>query len=132
MGVLAPVVMSATTFAGSAHLGRRRRRRGRPAMTWPVVAVGVVTVAVKGAGPAVLGGRRHPARFAGVVGLFAPALLAGLVAVQVFADDRRLVLDARAAGLAAAAVALALRAPTIVVVVVAAATAAAVRAAAGG
>jgi branched-subunit amino acid transport protein len=102
-------------------------------VTWLVVAVvGLATVAVKGLGPVALGGRRLPPRLAGVVTLFAPALLAGLVAVEVFGGDRRLVLDARAAGLAAAAVALALRAPTVVVVVVAAAATAGVRAAAGG
>lgn len=56
------------------------------------------------------------------------ALLAALVVVQALGDGRALVLDARAAGLAAGAVALALRAPFLVLVVVAAATAAAVRA----
>ena len=56
------------------------------------------------------------------------ALLAALVVVQTFSDGRELALDARAAGLAAGAVALALRAPFLVLVVVAAATAALVRA----
>lgn len=56
------------------------------------------------------------------------ALLAGLVVVQVFAHGQHLALDARAAGLAAGALALTLRAPFLVVVVVAAATAALVRA----
>lgn len=56
------------------------------------------------------------------------ALLAALVVVQAFADGRALVLDARAAGLAAGAVAVALRAPFLVLVAVAAATAALVRA----
>ena len=56
------------------------------------------------------------------------ALLAALVVVQTFADGRALQLDARAAGLAAGAVALALRAPFLVLVVVAAAAAAGVRA----
>ena len=58
-------------------------------------------------------------------------LLAALVAVQVFAGKRHgdvtLVLDARAVGLVAAAVALLLRAPFIVVVAVAAVAAALVR-----
>lgn len=58
------------------------------------------------------------------------ALLAGLAAVQTFADgEGGLVVDARAAGVAAAAVALLLRAPFLVVVIVAAAVAAALRAA---
>jgi branched-subunit amino acid transport protein len=56
------------------------------------------------------------------------ALLAALIAVQVFADGSRLVIDARVAGLGAAAVALVLRAPFLVVVVVAAGTAALLRA----
>ena len=56
------------------------------------------------------------------------ALLAALVVVQAFAGDADVVLDARAAGLAAAAVALLLRAPFLVVVLVAAATAAGLRA----
>jgi hypothetical protein len=56
------------------------------------------------------------------------ALLAALVAVQTLAGDQALVIDARVAGLAAAVVALLLRAPFLVVVLVAAATAAALRA----
>jgi branched-subunit amino acid transport protein len=55
------------------------------------------------------------------------ALLAALVAVQTVTTGHRLVLDARAAGLAAAVVALLLRAPFLVVVAVAAATAALLR-----
>ncbi len=56
------------------------------------------------------------------------SLLAALVAVQTVTTTGRLVLDARAAGLAAAAVALLLRAPFLVVVVVGAGVAAALRA----
>ena len=56
------------------------------------------------------------------------ALLMALVAVQTFAVDQHLVLDARLAGLSAAVVALLLRAPFLVVVVVAAGTAALFRA----
>ena len=55
------------------------------------------------------------------------ALLAALVAVQTFTDGRHLVLDARAAGLGAAVVAVLLRAPFLVVVGVACATAALTR-----
>jgi branched-subunit amino acid transport protein len=62
-----------------------------------------------------------------VADLIPVALLAALVAVQVFADGTRLTLDARSAGLAAAVVALLLRAPFLVVVFVAAATAALLR-----
>jgi hypothetical protein len=56
------------------------------------------------------------------------ALLMALVAVQTFAVGQTLVVDARAAGLAAAIVALMLRAPFLVVVLVAAAVAAGMRA----
>ncbi|AXK37655.1 AzlD domain-containing protein [Streptomyces armeniacus] len=56
------------------------------------------------------------------------ALLAALTAQQTFSDGTALVLDARAAGLAAAAVALLLRAPFLLVVGVAVLATAAVRA----
>lgn len=56
------------------------------------------------------------------------ALLAGLVVVQAFASGRSLVLDARAAGLAVAAVLVLLRAPFLLVVLAAAGTAALLRA----
>jgi branched-subunit amino acid transport protein len=62
-----------------------------------------------------------------VADLIPVALLSALVAVQVFGQGRALTVDARLAGLAAAVVALVLRAPFIVVVVFAAATAALVR-----
>jgi branched-subunit amino acid transport protein len=62
-----------------------------------------------------------------VADLIPVALLAALVTVQVFAEGTRLTVDARLAGLAAAVVALLLRAPFLVVVFVAAATAALLR-----
>ena len=55
------------------------------------------------------------------------ALLAALVGVQTFSTGNALQVDARVAGLAAAIVALALRAPLLVVILVAAATAAVLR-----
>lgn len=54
-----------------------------------------------------------------VVDFVPAALLAALVAVQAFTSGQHLVVDARLAGLAVAAVALALRAPFIVVLVLA-------------
>jgi Branched-chain amino acid transport protein (AzlD) len=93
-----------------------------------VVLVGVSTVALKGVGPLVLGGRELPARVTGVVALLAPTLLAALVVTQTFAGGGALVLDARAVGLAAALGAIALRAPILVVVIVAAVAAALTRA----
>jgi branched-subunit amino acid transport protein len=68
----------------------------------------------------------HP-RVERVADLIPVALLAALVAVQVFAEGTSLTIDARAAGLAAAVIALLLRAPFLVVVFVAAATAALLR-----
>ncbi len=63
-----------------------------------------------------------------VSGLMPVALMAALVVVQTFAQGQSLVLDARAAGLVAAIIALMLRAPFLVVVLVAAITAAGLRA----
>jgi branched-subunit amino acid transport protein len=92
-----------------------------------VLAVGAATIAIKAAGPVLAGDRELPQSSARVVDLLAPALLAALVATQAFASDEALVLDERAAGLAAAGVAILLKAPLLAVVVVAAATAALLR-----
>jgi hypothetical protein len=97
-------------------------------MTWVAIFATVATCfALK------LGGWSLPARLLEgerlqrAAMLLPPALLAALVVVQTFSDGRSLVVDARAAGLAAAGLAVLWRAPFIVVVVVAAATAAVVR-----
>jgi len=88
---------------------------------WIVVAVvGLGTVAIKGAGPVLLGGRALPERLTAVVDLLAPALLAALVAVQTFGDGRALVIDERILGVAAAGIALWRKAPLLLVVVIAA------------
>ena len=99
-------------------------------MTAAWIVVGVLaasTMALKAAGPVLLGGRRVPERIAGILDLLAPVVLAALVAVQTFAGEGELVLDARAVGLAVATMAVFLRAPVIVVVVAAAAATALVR-----
>jgi branched chain amino acid efflux pump len=90
--------------------------------------VGVATVVLKGAGPVVFAGRPLPSTFASVMPLLAPCLLAALVVGQTVADGRAVVVDARLAGVAAAGVALALRAPLLVVLAAAAGVAAAARA----
>lgn len=96
---------------------------------WALIAVvGACTIVLKGLGPLVIGGRALPRPLLGVVALLAPTLLAALIVTQAFADGRHLALDPRAAGLAAALVAVLLRAPVLVVVVLAAATAALTRA----
>ena len=61
------------------------------------------------------------------VPLIPVALLAALIAVSTFSAGHRLVVDARAAALGVAAIAVLLRAPFLVVLVVAAATAALLR-----
>lgn len=95
---------------------------------WAIVlAVATGTIAIKAAGPVLLGGRPLPERMRVVVALLAPALLAALVATNTVASDQRLVLDARLVGVAVAAVAIALRAPVLVVVILAAASAALAR-----
>jgi hypothetical protein len=99
------------------------------AAAWIVVAtVGVATVAIKGAGPTLLGGRALPPRVMVVIELLAPAVLAALVVTQAVGGDHRIALDARLAGVGVGAGALALRAPTLVVLLVAAAVTAALRA----
>jgi branched-subunit amino acid transport protein len=92
-----------------------------------VLVVGAATIAMKAAGPVLAGERELPLGSSRVVDLLAPALLAALVATQAFASDEALVVDERAAGLFAGAVAVVLRAQLLVVVVVAAATAALLR-----
>jgi branched-subunit amino acid transport protein len=90
---------------------------------WAVVGVvGFATIAIKGAGPLAVGGRRLPARVTSVLELLAPAVLAALVVTQMVGGPHRLVFDARLIGLAAAAVSIWLRAPVIVTVLVAAAS----------
>lgn len=66
--------------------------------------------------------------FRQISGLMPVALLAALVAVQTFASGMTLTLDARAAALGVAVVALILRAPFLVVVLLAGITAAGLRA----
>lgn len=85
-----------------------------------VTAVGVGTACLKGAGPVLLGGRRLRGTTSRVVGLLAPVMLVALVVTQTVGGNRSLVLDARLAGVVAAAIALRLRAPLVVAMAVAA------------
>jgi uncharacterized membrane protein len=93
-----------------------------------IVALALITAAIKALGPVLLGARPLPPRLMRVVILLGPAILAALVMVQTFSAGREIVLDARAGGLAAAAAALALRAPILVTIGVAAAATAGIRA----
>jgi hypothetical protein len=97
---------------------------------WVTIAlVAFAGVVIKGVGALILGRRELPERALGVVALFAPALLAALVVFQTFgATGGGFALDARAAGVAAAGVALALRVPLLLALLLAAGVAAGIRA----
>jgi branched-subunit amino acid transport protein len=89
----------------------------------------LVTATIKAIGPLVFGGRQLPRLIGRVIPLLAPSLLAALVITETFGGHgRSLVVDARAGGLGAAAVAIAVRAPLAVVVLCAAAVTALLRA----
>lgn len=93
-----------------------------------VVVLALATAAMKLAGPLVLGGRPLPAGVMAVIELLAAALLAALVVVETFGNGRSLTLDARALGVAFAAVALLKRVPMTVAVLGAAVVTALARA----
>jgi uncharacterized membrane protein len=84
-----------------------------------IVAVALISVAIRAFGPILVGGRELPPRANAVIVLLVPALLTALVVTQTFGEDGRLILDERAIGVAVAAVALALRAPVLLAVALA-------------
>ena len=97
-------------------------------MIWAVVLVGAaVCYLFKLAGLSVPQAVLDNPRVRRVAALLPIALLAALIAIQTFSNGRHLVIDARAAGLGAAVVAVLLRAPFLVVVIAACATAALIR-----
>ena len=85
-----------------------------------ILAVTLASAAIKAAGPVLVGGRELPPRVNAVIAVLAPALLAALVITETLGEDGRLVLDERALGVGAAAVALWLRAPVLLAVALAA------------
>jgi uncharacterized membrane protein len=95
-----------------------------------LLAVG--TYLMKSVGPVASAGRALPPALARFAELVPAALLAALVATQTFASGDTLVLDARAAGVGVAAIAVALRAPFALVVLLGAAVTALVRLAGWG
>jgi branched-subunit amino acid transport protein len=103
-----------------------------PPVTEVWVTIGglaLTSAAIKAAGPIALGGRELPRAALGVIALLAPALLAALVLIETFTTPQGdLTLDARACGIAAAAVAVLARAPLLVTILVAAAATAGARA----
>ncbi|MFP5333583.1 MAG: AzlD domain-containing protein [Acidimicrobiia bacterium] len=97
------------------------------AATITLVALGFGTYVLKAAGPVLIGGRPLPAWMSRLADLAPAALLGALVATSTFIVDGGYTVDARAIGLAVAAVALRLRAPFVVMVVLAAAATALAR-----
>ena len=93
-----------------------------------IVAVALVNAAIKAAGPVLVGGQDLPPRVHAIIALLAPALLAALVVTETFGEDRHLVLDERAIGVAVAGLMLALRAPVLIAVALAAVATALTRA----
>jgi branched-subunit amino acid transport protein len=93
-----------------------------------VVGLTVSTVLVRAAGPLLLGGRRLPQPLGRVVVLLAPALLAALVITETLSDSSGLVLDERAAGVAAAGMSLLWRDSLLLAMAVAVAVTATARA----
>ena len=84
-----------------------------------IVLVALISFAIKAAGPAIVGNRSLPPRAAGVIALFAPALLAGLVVTD-FAGPGWTNADwTIAVGLSVAGLAYLLRAPVLVCVALA-------------
>jgi branched-subunit amino acid transport protein len=93
-----------------------------------IVVLAAGAYACKALGLLAIGDRRLPSGFERVLALVPAALLAALIAVDTFGAGRSLVVDARAAGVAAGALVAWRRAPFPVVVVVAAAVTAGLRA----
>ena len=101
-------------------------------MTEIWITIAVLTVAsaiIRVSGPVLLGGRELPGRAQGVIALLAPALLAALIVAETVGapEGGSFELDARIAGVAAAALALRAGAQTLPVVAVAALVTALVR-----
>jgi branched-subunit amino acid transport protein len=95
---------------------------------WPLVLIASIgCFALKLAGHSVPQTVLDRPRVRRIAALLPVALLAALVAVQTFGSGQTLVVDARLPGVAAAAIALLLRAPFLVVVVVAGVVAAGLR-----
>lgn len=93
-----------------------------------IVLLGITTYALKALGPVVLhSGRALPSKVDDIARLLPAPLLAALVTLSTAAQGGTWILDARLAGLAAAAAALRKKLPFVVVLAVAAVTTASVR-----
>lgn len=98
-------------------------------MTWTLVIVlAAIAYGFKVLGLVIVGGRSLPAIVDRCLGLVPAAVISALIVTDTFSTAGELVVDARAAGVGAAVVLAARRAPLIVVIVAGAAVTAAVRA----
>ena len=97
---------------------------------WAILVIAGGSYAFKATGLLVFGDSDESSLGIRIGRLLPPALLTALIVVATFGatDDKALVLDARAAGIAASVVAVWLKAPFIVVIVVGAAVTALLRA----
>jgi hypothetical protein len=84
-----------------------------------IVVLALGTVLMKTLGPVLAGGRQPPARLTRVIALIAPALISALIVVGTFTQGQRLIIDARAAGLAVGAIALWFRVPAVLAMLLA-------------
>ena len=95
---------------------------------WFIVALAAGCYAFKVVGLIVVGDRTMPPVVARCLALIPAAMISALVALNTFSDGQDLVVDARAAGVAAAVIAAWRKAPLIVVIILGAGVTAAVRA----
>ena len=82
-----------------------------------VLAAG--TMLMKTLGPVLAGGRQPPAALTRVVALVAPALISALIVAGTFTHGQQLTIDARAAGVGVAVVALWFRVPAVLAMLLA-------------
>jgi len=95
---------------------------------WFIVALAAGCYAFKVIGLILVGDRTLPPVVARCLALIPAAMISALVALNTFSDGQDLVVDARAAGVAAAVLAAWRKAPLIVVIILGAGVTAAVRA----
>jgi branched-subunit amino acid transport protein len=95
---------------------------------WFIVALAAGCYAFKVIGLILVGDRTMPPAVARCLALIPAAMISALVALNTFSDGQDLVVDARAAGVAAAVIAAWRKAPLIVVIILGAGVTAAVRA----
>jgi len=96
---------------------------------WTLIGVlAVVNFTIKATGPLIAGRRELPRTFQRFIDASVAGLVAALIVTGTFAAGKELVIDERAGGMAAAALAVIARLPMLVVLVSAAGTTALLRA----